>query len=159
MSGLTIVKNKNYRITRNTKYMLANSLKVEDLNGGVSFVSFGVDTGVLLGKANKISNMVSTEYSNAVNEGKIASPLVLFCLNSPQANAMFENIKKDKTRFTRLAAEEQKEEIMKKLANQATTLVDAITMQPLTALSESASMEQAKRLSLNNGIFKPNDIY
>ena len=159
MSDIVVAKNTNYGINRNLRH-IANMAKTEDISDGVSFVSFGVDTGVILGKAHKVSNVVSTEYSKAVSEGRIASPLILFCLNPTQANAMFENIKNDKTRFTKLAAEDQKEEIMKNLASQTTTLVDAMTMQPIeSTLSESVSMEQSKRLALNNGVFKPNDNY
>lgn len=163
MSELVVAENIKYKVTKNKKQTIFGIKKNEELENGVLFVSCGIDTGEILGRVNKVSSNISQEYSMAVSKGTIARPLVLFCATLAQAKGMFGNLKNDKKRFSKLAAEVQKQKIMNKLARQTTKLVDVLVEQPITQQESNekkeSTMERAKRLSFNNGIFKPNDNY
>lgn len=161
MSELIVLQNVRYKVSKNGVHTLNISKKTKDIENGVLFVSCGVDTKEILGRVHKISDTISLEYLKASGEGTVASPLILFCQSVAQANAMFENLKKDKTRFNKLAAEVQKQKIINKLTRQTINLENTGRMEPITEQMAQTKAEptQSKRLALNNGIFKANDNY
>jgi hypothetical protein len=135
------MENVKYKISKKNN-SINGSLK---LHKGIPFVGCGFETGELLGFSYKIYPSI-----NSFSEDLAITPFILFCENISQANAMYENLKKDKTRFNKLAAEIQKQKLMDKSKQQVN-----IETQNLT----NSNLSNSKRLSLNNGIFKSNDNY
>lgn len=161
MSELIVLENVRYKVLKNGVHTLNTSKKTKDLENGVLFVSCGLDTKEILGRVHKISTTASIDYLKSTEEGTIASPLILFCQSVSQANAMFKNIQKDRTRFNKLTAEIQKQKIMDKIAYQTINLENTGRIEMITEQMSQIKAEptQSKRLALNNGIFKPNDNY
>lgn len=145
MKDITIV-DKKFKLCKNSHKAI--NIKIKDIKKGTLFVSCGADTGAILGRVNILSKNVDKTYIDNTNSGKVAAPLVVFCQTISQANKMFENLKSDQSRFNELALEVQREEMM----NSARQLQEEHT------LTESKTLEQGKRLALNNGIFKPSDF-
>lgn len=160
MSELIVLKNIRYKVLKNGVHTLNASKKTNDIENGTLFVSCGVDTKEILGRVHKISTTISTDYLKSLEDGTVASPLILFCQSVSQANAMFKNLQKDRTRFNKLAAEVQKQKIINKI-NQTINLENTGRIEPITEQIAQSKSEptQGKRLSLNNGIFKSNDNY
>ena len=136
------IVNKKFKLFRISKNNISNLIQKK----GVPFVGVGIDIGEVIGQAYKVSDTISNE--------QFISPLILFCESNMQADTMFNNIKKDKTRFTKLAGEIGKTKIVNR--NKLTQLFNETTTVeiPSQTMESTNSMEKAKRLSLNNGIFK-----
>lgn len=147
MKDITIV-DKKFKLCKSEHKAI--NIKTKDIEKGTLFVSCGADTGAILGRVNMVSNNVDKSYIDDVNAGKIAAPLVVFCQTISQANKMFENLKSDQSRFNNLALEVQRDEMMNSAMN--------LQLQEEHTLTESKTLEQGKRLALNNGIFKPSDF-
>lgn len=142
-----------YKLYKNKNHISASKLKI---TGGVPFVGVGVGMGQFFGILYITSNVTYKKVES--NKEFNISPFILFCQTLTQGRAMFENLKKEKVRFNRLAGEIQKqkyidEEKNKNLSNET----EFNSNQVNTTVSKS--VERGKRLSLNNGIFKPNDNY
>lgn len=150
---MNVAKNVSYKIYKTDKNL---DTDIDNVSGGTSFIGYGIEIGAVIGNFYKVGNVSSQYFLNA-NDGSIIIPSILICANALQANAMFENLKKDKMRFNKLATEIQKQKII----NNAK--LTQMMNEKYTISSESNALsnnlERSKRLSLNNGIFKPNDNY
>lgn len=159
MNGRDIkIENVKYKVYKNTKHTLvSNNININNENG-VPFVGCGVETGAILGVVYKAGNS-SITYSNQASTGLVVVPFISICTTTSQANKMYENYKKDKSRFNKLASEIQKQKIIDKARISQIINEEQSVSQTMSNSKSEATLERGKRLSLNNGIFKPNDNY
>ncbi|MBO5095608.1 MAG: hypothetical protein J6B98_01915 [Bacilli bacterium] len=141
------IVNNRFKLLKIRKDNVASNLTRKK---GVPFVGVGTEVGEIKGETHKLGQTIST------SEDFTIKPLIVFCESGAQANAMFENLKKDRTRFNKLAGEIQKQSIMNKA--KLTQMLNE-TKEVDNSNRMSQVMEKAKRLALNNGVFKPNDSY
>lgn len=155
-----VVNGKKYKI--NPKKNNYNGNKKEQ-GEGISFIGCGITIGVVNGSLYKCGSEPTKEYIEQVEQGISPTPFVMFCTTITQANAAAENLKNDKKRFNTLASEIQKQRIMDKAQKQQIkeTLVNAMEQEQSEEMSRSQdkTKEQAKRLALNNGIYRPSDNF
>lgn len=171
-----VIDNKPYKLYKEShKLSIGETLSCFEntIKSGTSFVATGIGMGAAIGIAYKLSNVL--HISNP-EEIVTTAAFLFICVSLAQANAIFDNIKKDKKRYNRLAVEIQKQKLIDEEKKYSTNLDNpnyrinkVATESPLffdvkqdyeKANEDSEnSIDMGKRLSLNNGIFKPNDNY
>ncbi len=119
-----------------------------------AFVGCSSLTGISYGIVRSFA--LADQSRGVVEDNGGIAPILFFCFSIYYAKQLYDNFKKDKARFLRLADEIEKDRQRKRRLN------ENVETQKYTPSDDSEYIEGStagKRKSLNNGIFKSNDIY